>query len=55
VACTVTGTLARDPATDAIRWQYRKEWRVPEGLEPALNEGVALASNRHTTFTRLVD
>ncbi len=55
VVCTVSGTLERSPALRAVRWKYQKQWRLPEGLESGLIEGVGIAANRQVDFSRVVD
>lgn len=54
IICIVSGRRNWDNSRDEIMWDYSKAWRLPEGLQPAIDKAIEEKENRGATFTRVV-
>jgi hypothetical protein len=54
VICLVIGAKAFDDFYDKVMWDYTKVWKLPEGLQSAIDAVVKEPANRKAEFSRVV-
>ncbi len=55
VICVSKGYRNWDDFYDKVLWDYRKTWRVPEGLQGAIDRAVEEPEDRKAEFSRVVE